>query len=1045
MPFLAPVIASVSGWVTGVLAAGGLGAFALRLGGSLLLSAASRARMPKPDTSIQSRQVSARQPVAPREIVYGKVRKGGTIVFIHTSGQGSGTELLNLVIVLTGHRVKALNAIYFDGEMAVDASGVVQSRYSGKLWIAKKLGLPGQTAFPGIMNEAPIRWTSAHKLEGCACLQVQLLFDSNTYPNGIPNITVDIEGKDDIYDPRTATSGYTTNAALCVADYMADARYGIGATIGAEDGIDSATLIEAANICDEDVTLSGGGTEKRYTCNGVATLAEDPKTIIEGMLTSMAGRCAMQGGSWRIYAGAYRIPTIDLDEDDFAPGGFTMATRVSMSSNFNGVRGQFVSPTNDWQPDDFPAYQSAVYLAEDGGEERWRDISLPFTTSAARAQRLAKIELERGRRQMSVEMSGKLSAWRAAVGETITLSYARWGLAAKPFDVMNCELSLTDAGGGPALLPRLSLRETSPLVYDWLATEEQIYAAAPRTTLPSAFDTSAPSGLSVAEGLYQTRNSTGIKVEAVLTWVASTSPMTAQYQAEASIDGGVTWQVLGLTPNTTFTAQDVKPGKWQWRVKSISTFGVSSAYDTVSQEIFGLGAKPAALTNVTLQSAGGIAIIKWDRHPDLDVRIGGNIVIRHSSSSTPSWTTSYSMDRVAGDVSLAAVPLKPGTYILRAEDSSGVLSDPVNISSTGVQAVAFANVASLQEDPAFNGARTGVFADGTGSLRLDTSIPIDQWPNIDSIPSIDTYGGIGTSQTVNLLTETEDFAAADWIKSEVTISGGATPDPTGVGTADKVIASTNNAQHRVYQIPAWIESTTYTVSVYAKAAGYDWLSINIFGGATSAAAWFNVATGELGAVDAGASVAIEDAGGGWYRCSYTRATDDAGTPNFRLYVCDVDHQNTFAGNGTSGLYLWGAQLEIGPAVTAYTENNATIDVAGEYRFASGLDFGAVTNVRLRSEIDVSALSIFSDIDSRPEDIDDWADFDGAAGAEVDVVMEIRTTDDDPAGSPTWSNWGRLDNSELAARGVEARARLMSLDSGITPLVSKLRLHADEVV
>jgi len=61
-----------------------------------------------------------------------------------------------------------------------------------------------------------------------------------------------------------------------------------------------------------------------------------------------------------------------------------------------------------------------------------------------------------------------------------------------------------------------------------------------------------------------------------------------------------------------------------------------------------------------------------------------------------------------------------------------------------------------------------------------------------------------------------------------------------------------------------------------------------------------------------------------------------------------------------------------------------------------------------------------------------------------VVVEIRETDGDPSGTPVWSAWGRVDNHEIEARAVEARAWLRTADRAFTPVVSRLRLHADEV-
>jgi hypothetical protein len=102
-------------------------------------------------------------------------------------------------------------------------------------------------------------------------------------------------------------------------------------------------------------------------------------------------------------------------------------------------------------------------------------------------------------------------------------------------------------------------------------------------------------------------------------------------------------------------------------------------------------------------------------------------------------------------------------------------------------------------------------------------------------------------------------------------------------------------------------------------------------------------------------------------------------------------------------------------------------------------------VRLRSDILVGASALSDYIDDRMTPIDAWADFDGSEGADIDVVLEVRETDDDPTGAdPVWGPWGRIDNSEIEARAVEARAWLRTNDPAFTPIVSELRLIADEV-
>ena len=707
--------AVAAGGLTAAFAAGGLIGFAANFGASMLLSGAAQSLMPSPTVgslALRSRAVTVREPVMPRDMVYGRTRKGGVIVFLHSTG--TADKDLHLVIVLAAHRVKSIGAIYFEGEMAFDATGNPIGRWAHSAYVEKRLGSEAQTAFEGLREAAPEHWTEAHQLRGCAAIYLRLTFDADVYPGGIPNVTVDIEGKDDIYDPRLDRLGYSENPALCLADYMAHPRFGIGAGIGEADGLHLESLIETANICDEEVALREGGVEVRYSCNGVIALSETPKTIIEALLTAMAGRAVWQRGQWHLRAGAYRMPSEVLTRDDVCEGGLALSTRHSRSVSFNAVRGQFVSPEHAWQPDDFPALRSDVYRAEDNGEEVWRDIALPFTISSSMAQRLAKIELERHRRQQSLRISGKLTSWRVGAGETVLFYDPRWGFAGeslesgKPFEVLMSRLELADSGTasgtGVRLITELMLRETSPLVYEWSALEEQVYTAAPLTTLPSAFDIPPPGAPQGEEELYVTRDGSAVKVLLRVSWAQAESGFVEDYQFEARRDGE-NWQDYGRTTGHMMELRDIAPGKWDFRVKARSVLGVSSEWRSGTREVMGLTLPPDILRGLTIQSLGGLAVLKWERSSDVDVRVGGNVIIRHSKDSAGTWANSTLMDRVSGSEAIAVVPLKPGSYLLRAEDSEGRLGGVSRVSTKGVQILSFSEVNTMRADPAFLGAK----------------------------------------------------------------------------------------------------------------------------------------------------------------------------------------------------------------------------------------------------------------------------------------------------------------------------------------------------
>lgn len=867
MAFLAPVIAAVTGAI-GAVGATTVGAFALKLGGSLLLSAAASALTPKPksQTAIdQGRTTSARQPVSPRELVYGHTVKGGTVVFLHAANNpGFGTsgnlQDLHLVIVLASHQVENIGSLYFNGEIATDQFGNAIGRYAGRVEVHKALGGEQQPAFARLIEMLPDYWTAAHRLQGCAAIYVRLVYDASTFPQGLPNITADIYGKNDILDPRSGLRSYSTNAALCLADYMSLPRFGINAQIGADDGINSAALIASANVCDEFVPIPGGGTERRYTCNGVVYLSQTPQEIIEAMLTACGGIAGWQAGQWHIHAAAYRPPVLTLTDDDVAEGGLQMLTRLSMAENCNGVRGVFVSPENDWQQDDFPNYRSAVYVAEDGGEESWRDIVLPFTTSAATAQRLAKIELERTRRQMTLQLSGKMKAWQATVGDTVLFTYARWGQSAKPFEVTSVRLEIAESEGGPRANVTLTLRETSPLVYDALASEFAIYAAAPRTNLPQAFDIAPPGTPTATESLYETRDGGGVKARVDLTWTAAPSAFVADYEVQSRLTGGA-WAFQGRTPATTFEILDIAPGLWEFRVKAISHTGVSSEWATTTRIIYALGLPPAAIAGLTAQISNGLVLLSWAQSGDLDVRSGGWIEVRHSTSGAPTIAETRSLGAVPGAATQMIVPQLAGTYFVRAVDVMGNPGPAVSVDVSGQTALDFTSVTTLQADPTFGGTKTGTEV-LSGALQLVSTDPVSSWNPVSAVVRVGAAGGYALS--------------------------------------------------------------------------------------------------------------------------------------------------------------------------------------GLYEFATGIDFGSVRRVRLRSLITMQTENPLDVISARATPVSEWLRVSAGGNGEVDVVLEVRTTQTDPTGSPVWSPWSRLDSNEIAAWGVQARARLTTISATYSPAVTVLRVIADEV-
>ena len=201
-------------------------------------------------------------------------------------------------------------------------------------------------------------------------------------------------------------------------------------------GAFASTLANAMANIPINITGIGTGThtlsvvsEARYRCNGTYDLNQQKKDVLLQLLSATGGTCPYVGGKFSLNVAAWRSPTATLTIDDL-DGPISVVTRLSRRDVFNGVKGVYSNPSNLWQPTDFPAVTNAMYLAEDNNERNWLDKDFPFTTSYAAVQRLAKIDLEQIRQQISTVWPCKLSALVHQVGDVVRLTNARFGWSA---------------------------------------------------------------------------------------------------------------------------------------------------------------------------------------------------------------------------------------------------------------------------------------------------------------------------------------------------------------------------------------------------------------------------------------------------------------------------------------------------------------------------------------------------------------------------------------------------------------------------------------
>ena len=719
-----------------------------------------------------------KQPAQPRRVVYGEVRLSGTLVFAQTT---NSDQDLHLFIALAGHEIDSFQSFRIDDDtVTVDGNGLVTapSRFKTNLVRLKtKTGADNQDAQSDAVSEIS-DWTNDHRLRGVAYIYAKLTFDRDAFPQGIPNISSTVRGKK-VYDPRTSTTAYSNNPALCIRDYLMDTRYGLACSA---DEIDDTSFTAAANTCEEQVTLAAGGTQNRYEMNGTFQTNLAPKDILEKMLKSCGGILTYTNGKFRLRVAEYVAPSVTLTEDDLRDA-IKISPKVSTSDSYNAIKGVFSPASNDYIATDYPPITSTVFEGQDNNERRFLDYDLPYTTDPAMAQRLAKIALYRARESMTIEMLVNLKGFQLDVGDTVYVTLPRYGFTNKIFEVAEWQLALT---AGADLGVNLLLKETSSTVYDWNADESAFVEN--DTTLPDAFSLPAPS-LSVADALL-TFNQKATSV--LVATVTSTNPTVRRFEVDAKKSTDSDFISLGSSLSNIFQLVDVEDNKlYDVRARSFNSLGVASPYATAQHQIVGKAAAASDVTNFSINIVGNTCHMAWTPVSDPDL---SHYRIRHSPLTTGA-TYANATDliaKVSRPANTATAPALTGTYFIKAVDKLGNESTNVSSQVAIVDSIGnFNAVQTVNEHPNFTGTKTQTVNVGS-ELVLDTSVNFDSGTGNfdDGVGLFDGGGGfVATSGTY-------DFAGVVDLGSSVTSRVTASVTLTRLDYVDLFDSATGNFDDR---------------------------------------------------------------------------------------------------------------------------------------------------------------------------------------------------------------------------------------------------------
>jgi hypothetical protein len=216
----------------------------------------------------------------------------------------------------------------------------------------------------------------------------------------------------------------------------------------------------------------------------------------------------------------------------------------------------------------------------------------------------------------------------------------------------------------------------------------------------------------------------------------------------------------------------------------------------------------------------------------------------------------------------------------------------------------------------FTRASSGTFVGSDGVLQTAAT----DVPRFDHNPTTgESLGLLVEEQRTNLLLQSEDFSTT-WTPTNTTVSTNQTLAPDGLTTADKILETATTAEHSIRQDAASQSAGTYTLSIFAKAAEQSvlqFVSTGVLGGQR---ANFNLANGVLGSVDAQITARIIPYSNGWYRCIATATTTTSGTLRAQWNIvtsATAARVESYAGDITKGLFLWGGAIEAGAFPTSY--------------------------------------------------------------------------------------------------------------------------------
>ncbi|HEK1829910.1 phage tail tip protein J-related protein [Proteus penneri] len=386
------------------------------------------------DTS--ERKQMLRSSSAPETVIVGKTVISGLLFFAEEeTGEQDENEKITLALALAGHPIEKIGKIWL-GDDLIETFGEYTVHEVKHLWLKSlKITAPvvevelhndREDVDPFMLKNCP-SWKEDMIGRGMAWLRVTLTFDQEKFPYGLPNVKCEVWGKH-LFDPRTGQTEWSNNGALVILDYY---RHYLKVP---DTDIDFDSFKQAADLCDEKVSLPEGGFESRYTLNGAYDLNESPSSILEAMHKCINAEPTFTAGKHGIQIGAYYGPAIKNITESQLIGSVTCTPETGLKDATNAVYGTFIDAEQLYTKTDFTPVIVDEWVKEDGLAIR-ENIDYRFVTSPYQAQRLARQYLRKKKAGRRVQLTMNLDGYAYRPGEVVLLELPALGISGLEFRI----------------------------------------------------------------------------------------------------------------------------------------------------------------------------------------------------------------------------------------------------------------------------------------------------------------------------------------------------------------------------------------------------------------------------------------------------------------------------------------------------------------------------------------------------------------------------------------------------------------------------------